>query len=157
MLSELINFRQLYWFTGEAFCQEYHVVSIDKDMGQYLLKIGDENTLRNQLMGDRKAFFDKYGQVGMIESDLGWLNINIAQVLVHELMGLAHQDSIFRNDIMGAEGNKWMMQPKNKTREVRYCILSLKPLPTLYAQHLQPSLDRLNQQSYNNWHAVYFV
>lgn len=61
MLSELINFKQLYWFTGDAFCKEYHVVSIDKGAGQFVLKINDESELRGAVMSDRKAFLDKYG------------------------------------------------------------------------------------------------
>lgn len=57
MVNELINFRQLYWFTGDAFCKEYRVLSIDKGVGKFVLKIGEESTLRNEMMADRKVFF----------------------------------------------------------------------------------------------------
>lgn len=49
------------------------------------------------------------------------------------------------------------MQPVPKTRNVSYCIISLKPLPQNYDDLLKKSVDKLTQQSYKQWHAVYFV
>lgn len=75
---------------------------------------------------------------------MGSLNINFEQAVSYEQITLAHQDSIFRKDIIDIDGNRWILQPVNKTRLVQYCILSLNPLPFHnYPSLLQRSLGRL--------------
>jgi hypothetical protein len=133
------------------------VLSIDKNAAAFYLKLNSEEALRLELMADRDLFFQKHGQTHIIEADFAGLTENIEQILRSEVMGIAHPNSIFRTDLIDIAGNEWMMQPVNKTRDVRYCIVSLKPLPFSYETLVTQSLARLQGQSYPHWHAVYFV
>lgn len=108
-------------------------------------------------MCDKKEFIEKNGIRKIIEAEIGDLSDNFQQILTRQHFGIAHKNSIFRTDIIEIEGNEWMLKRVNKTRDVRYCIVSLKPLPDNYEIPLRQSTSRLQEQTYLNWHAVYFV
>lgn len=51
-----------------------------------------------------------------------------------------------------------MLTPLKKERDVRFCIISLKPLSLQdYEASINESIKHLNQQTFTNWHALYFV
>lgn len=41
LFIEIINFRQRFWYTGDLFCETYHVLSIDKNSGPFFTKVDD--------------------------------------------------------------------------------------------------------------------
>lgn len=53
LFIELINFKQSYYFTGPSFCKNYQVVSIDKNAGEYLLRIDSGETLKAEVAIDK--------------------------------------------------------------------------------------------------------
>jgi hypothetical protein len=73
-------------------------------------------------------------------------------------MGISHKNSVFRSDIIEIEGNEWMLTPVNRTREVNFCIISLKPLPVGEHEDLiKRSISNLQLQNFEKWNTIYFV
>jgi hypothetical protein len=103
------------------------------------------------------AFEDSYGNKYLLKLNTQRIVDDIANIIQKE--DLKDEDnSLLKEKLMMAEGNRWLMKRKNKFRDVHFCIVSLRPQHLEeYEWKIKGQLDHLTKQTFTNWNLVNFI
>jgi hypothetical protein len=132
-------------------------LEINRKEGSFMQTIYAWPRIAALLLRDREAVFEDYGRSKVLNVDLKAVRGQLMEAAKYQSLGDAHPNSLFR-EILKAEGNEWLLTPISHTREVKLCIVSLKPLP--FGSHQEPihrSLTAFEKDIFKQWQAVFFV